>query len=173
MPGNTTITADQLSTVFLATELGGNTRDLNRFIYAEKGSSTYSFGLLQFDVGKNGADVQEFLKENGFNDGDIAMLSKHGGLSRAEVSALDTRLQAIPQDAMDRFTNKELDKVIAGVDATIDRVRKQNPAAADAISNDPKLQLGIADYENQFGSAGSQLVGFLAGKPEKLMGGMI
>jgi hypothetical protein len=35
------------------------------------------------------------------------------------------------------------------------------------------LQLGIADYENQFGSAGPQLVGFLAGKREKLVGGTV
>jgi peptidoglycan hydrolase-like protein with peptidoglycan-binding domain len=173
MPNNTTITDDQLRTVFLATELGGNTKDLNQFTYAEKGTSTYSFGLLQFDVGKNGADVQEFLKDNGFSKGDIAMLSKHGGLSQTERNTLDTKLQAIPQDKIDQFTNKQLDKVVAGVDSTIDQVRKQNPAAADAISRDPKLQLGIADYENQFGPAGPQFVGFLAGKSEKLAGGTV
>src|SRR6185437_6978464 len=82
MPNNATITRNQLRTLFLETELGGNTRNLNRFTYAEKGSSTYTFGLLQFDVGKNGADVKGFLKENGFGDDDIKKLSQHGGLSR-------------------------------------------------------------------------------------------
>lgn len=173
MPHNATITVDQLRTVFLATELGGNTQDLNRFTYAEKGSSTYTFGLLQFDVGKNGAEVKEFLKEHGLSDDDIKKLSQHGGLSRMELNALDAKLEAIPQDKIDQFTDKQLDKSIAGVDGVISRVRKQSPAAADAISNDPKLQLGIADYENQFGAAGPQFVGFLAGKPEKLVGGLV
>ncbi len=173
MPNNATITHDQLRTLFLATELGGNTQDLNRFTYAEKGSSTYTFGLLQFDVGKNGAEVKGFLKEHGFSDDDIKKLSQHGGLSRTELNILDVKLQAVPQDKIDQFTNKQLDKSIASVDDVIDQVRKQNPAAADAISKDRKLQLGIADYENQFGSVGPQFVGFLAGKSEKLIGGTV
>ncbi|HEV2681065.1 MAG TPA: peptidoglycan-binding domain-containing protein [Rhodanobacter sp.] len=173
MPNNATITHDQLRTLFLATELGGNTQDVNRFTYAEKGSSTYTFGLLQFDVGKNGAEVKGFLKDNGFSADDIKKLSQHGGLSRTELNALDVKLRAVLQDNIDRFTNKQLDKSIAGVDDVIDQVRKQNPAAADAISKDAKLQLGIADYENQFGPAGPQFVGFLAGKPEKLAGGAV
>lgn len=173
MPGNAAITRDQLRTLFLQTELGGNTRDLNRFTYAEKGSSTYTFGLLQFDVGKNGAGVKGFLRENGFSVDDIQKLSQHGGLSRAELNALDAKLQTIPQDVLDQFTNKQLDKSIASVNDVIDRVRRQNPAAANAIIKDAKLQLGIADYQNQFGSVGPQFVGFLAGKPEKLVGGVV
>lgn len=173
MPNNATITHDQLRALFLETELGGNTQDLKRFTYAEKGNSTYTFGLLQFDVGKNGAEVQGFLKENGFSDDDIKKLSQHGGLSRTELNAQDVKLQAIPQDKIDQFTNDQLDKSIASVSDVIDRIRKQNPAAADAINKDPKLQLGIADYENQFGPAGSQFVGFLAGKPEELIGGTV
>lgn len=124
-------------------------------------------------MGKNGAEVKGFLKEHGFSDDDIKKLSQHGGLSRAELNALDAKLQAVPQNKIDQFTNKQLDKSIVGVDDVIDRVRKQNPAAADAISNDPKLQLGIADYENQFGSVGPQFVGFLARKSEKLTGGTV
>jgi len=173
MPNNATITHKQLRTLFLETELGGNTQDLSRFTYAEKGSSTYTFGLLQFDVGKNGAEVKGFLKENGFSDDDVKKLSQHGGLSRTELNALNTKLQAVPQDKIDQFTNTQLDKSIAGVDDVIDRVRMQNSAAADAISKNPKLQLGIADYQNQFGSAGPQFVGFLAGKSEKLAGGTV
>lgn len=173
MPNNATITRNQLRTLFLETELGGNTRNLNRFTYAEKGSSTYTFGLLQFDVGKNGAAVKGFLKENGFGDDDIKKLSQHGGLSRTELNALDAKLQAVQQDKIDQFTNKQLDKSIAGVDDVIDRVGRQSPAAAEAISKDFRLQLGIADYENQFGPAGPQFVGFLAGKSEKLVGGTV
>jgi peptidoglycan hydrolase-like protein with peptidoglycan-binding domain len=173
MPNNATITHAQLRTLFLETELGGNTQHLNRFTYAEKGSSTYTFGLLQFDVGKNGAEVQGFLKENGFSDDDIKKLSQHGGLSHTELNALDVKLQAIPREKIGQFTNDQLDKSIASVGDVIDRVRKQSPAAADAISKDQKLQLGVADYENQFGPAGSQFVGFLAGNPEELIGGTV
>lgn len=173
MPNHSTITHDQLRTLFLDSELGGNTHDLSRFTYAQKGDSTYTFGLLQFDVGKSGSEVRGFLKENGFTTDDIKKLSQHGGLSHIELKALDAKLQAIPQDRIDQFTNTQLDKSIAGVNDVIDRVCKQNPAAAEAIGNDPKLQLSIADYENQFGSAGPQLVGFLAGNPEKLVGGTV
>lgn len=172
MPDNTSITRDQLSTLFWGAELGGNANLSNHFSYAEKGQSTYSFGVPQFDVG-NDDYAQRFLKENGFSAHDVRDLSKQGGLSPAELNTLDAKLQAIPQAKIDQFTDQHLDRLIGGVDAAIDQVRKQNPAAADAIGKDPKLQLSIADYENQFGSAGSQLVGFLAGKPEKLPGGTV
>ncbi len=43
MATDSTITREQLATLYLNTELGGNTRHLNHFSYAEKGSSTYSF----------------------------------------------------------------------------------------------------------------------------------
>lgn len=172
MPDNTCITRDQLSTLFWGAELGGSASLANRFSYAEKGRSTYSFGVPQFDVG-NDDHAQKFLKENGFSDHDIRELSKQGGLSHAELNALDAKLQAIPQAKVDRLTEQHLDRLIGNVDTAIGQVRKQNPAAADAISRNPKLQLSIADYENQFGSVGPQLVGFLAGKPEKLPGGTV
>lgn len=172
MPNNTSITPDQLSTLFFGAELGGNANVANHFSYAQKGQSTYSFGVPQFDVGNDDAS-QKFLKENGFTDDDIKNLSKHGGLSRTELNALDAKLQAIPQAKIDDLTKQHMDRLIGDVDKAIDQVRKLNPAAADAISKDPKLQLSIADYENQFGSVGPQLVGFLAGKEEKLQGGTI
>lgn len=172
MPDNTSITRDQLSMLFWGAELGGNAKLANHFSYAEKGQSTYSFGVPQFDVG-NDDYAQTFLKENGFSAHDIRDLSKQGGLSHAELNTLDAKLQAIPQAKIDQLTNQHLDHLIRNVDTAIDQVRKQNPAAADAISKDPKLQLSIADYENQFGSVGPQLIGFLAGKPEKLPGGTV
>ncbi|MBD8882433.1 peptidoglycan-binding protein [Rhodanobacter sp. 7MK24] len=172
MPDNTSITRDQLSTLFWGAELGGDAKLANHFSYAEKGQSTYSFGVPQFDVG-NDDHAQRFLKENGFSAHDVQDLSKQGGLSRTELNTLDAKLQAIPQAKIDQFTDQHLDRLIGNVDTAIDQVRKQNPAAADAIGKDPKLQLSIADYENQFGSVGPQLVGFLAGKPEKLPGGTV
>lgn len=172
MPNNTSITSDQLSTLFFGAELGGKADLANHFSYAQKGQSTYSFGVPQFDVGNDDAS-QKFLKDNGFTSDDIKNLSKHGGLSRTQLDALDAKLQAIPQAKIDALTEQHMERLIGNVDKVIDEVRKQNPAAADAISKDPKLQLSIADYENQFGSAGPQMVGFLAGKDEKLQGGTI
>jgi peptidoglycan hydrolase-like protein with peptidoglycan-binding domain len=168
MSDSATITREQLRTVIIATELGGKEGDSSHFSYAGLGKSTYSFGQMQFDVGKGGRDVRGFLKENGFGDAEIKNLSKHGGLSQKELDALDTKLQAIPQAKIDQFTNDQLDKTISSVGNVIDQVRQINPAMADAIAKDPKLQLGIADYENQFGSVGPQAVGFLAGKSETL-----
>jgi peptidoglycan hydrolase-like protein with peptidoglycan-binding domain len=128
--------------------------------------------MPQFDVG-NDDRARQFLLANGFSADDIRNLSKRGGLSHGELGALDAKLQAIPQAKIDQLTTQHLSRLIEGVDKVIDQVREQNPSAADAIAKDPKLQLSIADYENQFGSAGHQLVGFLAGKPERLQGGTV
>jgi peptidoglycan hydrolase-like protein with peptidoglycan-binding domain len=167
MSNSATITREQLRTVYVATELGGKTGDSNRFSYAGLANSTYSFGQMQFDVGNDDA-TKTFLSANGFDSADIKDLKSHGGLSREKLDALDTKLQAIPQAKIDQFTNDYLDKRLAGVGNVIDQVRALKPTAADAIVQDPKLQLGIADYANQFGTAGPQVVGFLAGKSETL-----
>ncbi|MEA9579272.1 peptidoglycan-binding domain-containing protein [Xanthomonas nasturtii] len=172
MATESTITREQLSTLYLNTELGGNTRHLDHFSYAQKGSSTYSFGLVQFDVGRN-PQAQRFLRDNGFNTDDIALLSQQGGLSSQQLSALDAKLQAIPKATIDQFTNTKLDSAIERVDDAITRVRATNPAAADAIAANPELQLAMADYDNQFGSMGPQFVSYLAGNEVTLQGGKI
>ncbi|MEN5267376.1 peptidoglycan-binding domain-containing protein [Stenotrophomonas sepilia] len=172
MATDSTLTREQLSTLFLNTELGGNTRHLDHFSYAQKGASTYSFGLVQFDVGGN-PQARRFLRDNGFTDGDIALLSQQGGLSTQQLAALDAKLQAIPQARMDELTNAKLDSAIERVDQAIAKVRATNPAAADAIAANPELQLAMADYDNQFGSMGPQFISYLAGNAEKLQGGTV
>lgn len=172
MATDSTITREQLSTLFLNTELGGNTRHLDHFSYAQKGASTYSFGLVQFDVGGN-PQARRFLRDNGFTAGDIELLSQQGGLSTQQLAALDAKLQAIPQAKMDELTNAKLDSAIERVDEAIAKVRATNPAAADAIAANPELQLAMADYDNQFGSMGPQFINYLAGNAEKLQGGTI
>lgn len=169
MPDTATITREQLRTTLIATELGGQIGDSSHFSYAALGKSTYSFGQMQFDVGNN-HDAQEFLRRNGFDDNDIGDLSSRGNLPNERKDALDAKLQAIPQAAMEQFTNDQLDKGVAQVGDVIGLVRAQNPAAADAILQDPALQLGIADYRNQFGSTGPQFIGYLAGNPQQLAG---
>ncbi|PSD28498.1 carboxypeptidase [Stenotrophomonas maltophilia] len=172
MATDSTLTREQLSTLFLNTELGGNTRHLDHFSYAQKGASTYSFGLVQFDVGGN-PQARRFLRDNGFTDGDIALLSQQGGLSTQQLAALDAKLQAIPQARMDELTNAKLDSAIERVDQAIAKVRATNPAAADAIAANPELQLAMADYDNQFGSMGPQFISYLAGNAETLQGGTV
>lgn len=172
MATDSTLTREQLSTLFLNTELGGNTRHLDHFAYAQKGASTYSFGLVQFDVGGN-PQARRFLRDNGFTAGDIELLSQQGGLSTQQLAALDAKLQAIPQAKMDELTNAKLDSAIERVDDAIAKVRATNPAAADAIAANPELQLAMADYDNQFGSMGPQFINYLAGNAEKLQGGTI
>lgn len=172
MATDSTLTREQLSTLFLNTELGGNTRHLDHFSYAKEGTSTYSFGLVQFDVGGN-PQARRFLRDNGFSNGDIELLSQQGGLSTQQLAALDAKLQAIPQANIDQLTNAKLDSAIGRVDEAIAKVRATNPAAADAIVANPELQLAMADYDNQFGSMGPQFINYLAGNAETLQGGTI
>ncbi len=169
MAMESTLTREQLGTLYLNTELGGNTRHLDHFSYAQKGSSTYSFGLVQFDVGRN-PQAQGFLRDNGFSTDDIALLSQQGGLSSQQLSALDAKLQAIPQANIDQLTNTKLDSAIERVGDAITRVRASDPAAADAIAANPELQLAMADYDNQFGSMGPQFISYLAGNEVTLQG---
>ena len=167
MSDNVSITREQLRTLYVATELGGGSSDSNRFSYAALGKSSYSFGQLQYDVGKN-HDASDFLEQNGFDAIDIKYLKSHGSLPREILDVLDAKLQAIPQAKLSQFTNSQLDKTAVDVGDVIHAVRKQNQDAAETIDSDQKLQLGIADYINQFGLPGHQFVGFLAGKTETL-----
>lgn len=172
MPDNATISREQLRATLIATELGGSMGDSSHFSYAALGRSTYSFGQMQFDVGNN-RDARDFLKRNGFDDVDVGDLSSRCSLSDEKKDALNAKLQAIPHATMEQFTNEQLDKGIAEVGVVISQVREQNPSAADAILQDPRLQLGIADYKNQFGSTGPQFIGYLAGHPQQLAGGSV
>jgi hypothetical protein len=167
MSNSATITREQLRVVLIATELGGKVGDSAHFSYAQLASSSSSFGEMQFDVGANPA-ARHFLADNGFDAVDIATLSRNERLSETDQARLDTKLQAISQLSMNRFTDQQLDAAIERVDRMIEKVREQNPVAADAIGNNPALQLGIADYANQFSSRhDSQLAAFLAGAPER------
>ncbi|HEV7778205.1 MAG TPA: peptidoglycan-binding domain-containing protein [Luteibacter sp.] len=181
MPDNTSITTDQLRTVLYSTENGNNAANLNTFNYAGGAASTYSFGVLQFDVGSNHGDVQGFLTSNGFTQDQIAQLSQHGGLSHDQVSALNTQLQAIPQAALDTFTNDQLSTSVTRIDNLVGTLQTTNPAVATAISGSPELQLALADYDNQFtiGGIGGQtaahnsMLSYLEGNAVTLPGGTL
>src|SRR5476649_513850 len=91
-----------LNSVALATEVGGNLATITRFSLAGN-SSTYSFGLYQFDVGNNPA-ARALLSQLGFTAAQIGQLSQRGGgLSRSQVDSLSAQLKtalAIPDNAV-------------------------------------------------------------------------
>ena len=70
----TGMTADQLRKLLYKTETDNQPSNLNEFSYAGGGSSTYSFGLLQFDVGSDHGGVKSFLGEHGFTEDQIRSL---------------------------------------------------------------------------------------------------
>lgn len=178
---NTTVTPDQLRAVLFSTENGNNANNLNHFSYAGTGNSTYSFGVLQFDVGSDHGGVKHFLTDNGFSTLDIAHLSRQGGLTEAQLGDLNTKLQAIPSDRIDAFTNEQLTKSIDRVDTLVGSLQTTNPAIATAISNSPELQLAIADFDNQYTIDGighstvppNGLASYLQGNSVQLPGGTL
>lgn len=140
--------------------------DSDHFSYARLGRSSSSFGQLQFDADAN-PGARAFLMENSFDASDITALRRHEQLSHEDQISLDAKLQAVPSTNLEQFTNQQLGVTIGRVGDIIDGVRQQNTAAADAIVSDPKLQLGIADFANQFSSRhDDQLANFLAGTPQ-------
>ncbi|WP_266159619.1 XVIPCD domain-containing protein [Dyella silvatica] len=178
---NTSVTPDQLRAVLFSTENGGNANNLNHFSYAGTGNSTYSFGVLQFDVGSDHGGVKHFLADNGFSTLDIAHLSRQGGLTEAQLGELNTKLQAIPSERMDAFTNEQLTKSIDRVDALVGSLQTTNPAIATAISSSPELQLAIADFDNQYTIDGigrsavpaNGMASYLQGNSVQLPGGTL
>ena len=177
---NTSITTDQLNTVLYATENGNNPATLRSFSYAGGGTSSYSFGVLQLDVGTNHGNVQGFLQQNGFSSDQIAALSQHGGLSSSELATLDTQLQAIPQATMDTYINQQLTTSVDHVDSLVGSLQTANPGVASAISGSPELQLALADYDNQFTISGvgqparpNTMLSYLEGNPVHLPGGTL
>jgi hypothetical protein len=169
------MTAEQLSHVLLSTELGNDSSKINTFSYAGQGNSTYSFGVLQFDVGTNHGNVQGFLVKNGFSQDQIDQLSQHGGLDRTQVERLDRQLQAIPAETLQKFTNDQLAASVQHIQDVVRHVQKENPAIGNMIASDPKLQLALADYDNQYGiSIGNSrngMLSYLEGKPVSQPGG--
>ncbi|WP_329740860.1 peptidoglycan-binding domain-containing protein [Dyella sp. A6] len=167
MSGSNDIKREQLRAVLVATGLGGKVSKSRHFSCAGLGSSSSSFGQMQFDVGAN-PDAQAFLLGHGFDDSDISKLKLYRGLSRKDRLLLDAKLQSIPPSKIDAFTNHQLDIAIQRVNAIVDEVRKRNSHTGDSIDADMKLKLGIADYANQFSSRHDDvLVDFLVGKVER------
>jgi predicted Zn-dependent protease len=172
----------QLRTLFTQTELGGNSSKISSFSYAG-GDSSYSFGILQFDVDKR-PEARAFLKSIGFSDSEVTSLQKHGGLDAGTLNALNNKLTAqlsAHPKALETFTDTALAADVAKLDKVIDYVQKRNPSIANAILNDNNLQLAILDYDNQFSISGlsssspgaNTMLGYLVGTPQSMPGGTV
>jgi len=178
---NASIKTDQLRAVLFATENSNNDAVLTRFSWAGNATSSYSFGILQFDVAKDHGDVKQFLASHGFTSDQIEDLSqKGGGLTAAQLEPLNRQLAAIPKADLDDFTNRNLDKAIENVDTLVGSLRQTNPAVADAIAQSEELQLAIADYDNQFHIDGiggkapkNSMLAYLEGHSVNMPGGTL
>lgn len=165
----------ELRSVLFATEHDSNPASLRKFSYAG-GESTYSFGLLQFDVGNRPA-ARKFLRENGFTHGDTDDLSNSGGLRAARLVELDTKLSAIPDAKLNEFTDSQLRNSVDRIDSLIEHLGRSNPPVASAIAHSKELQLALADYDNQFHIDGigsraqsNTMLAYLEGQPVRRNG---
>lgn len=68
---NIMMTADELRAVLYATEDGGDLGNVRKFSYAG-GNSSYSFGLLQFDIRPNLGSARSVLDQAFPDTGDNA-----------------------------------------------------------------------------------------------------
>jgi hypothetical protein len=80
------------TTVF-QTEDGGNSTELTTFHWAG-GSSTYAFGLYQYDAARNPLTVPA-LQALDYSSTQTSELKQHGGLSSTTLNSLDSQLHML------------------------------------------------------------------------------
>ena len=143
--------ATQLRTVLLYTELSGRAQDQYKFSYAGAASS-YSFGLLQFDV-RQRADAKEFLSRIGFTPTEILLLSGSGPITSATLNDFNNRL-SVHATPVDEFANETIYSDVAKLNSLVADLDRHNPTVAQQIRADEALQLALIDYNNQFNISG-------------------
>jgi predicted Zn-dependent protease len=166
---------DQTRTMLFYTELSANSSKLYSFSNAEAGTSKWSFGLLQFDVGSN-ATAQGFLKGIGFTSNQITELK--GSATPSDLQSMNNILAAHKTE-IDQYTDDTVAGYVASLDHIVDYVAKFSPSNAAAIVNDSSLQLAILDYNNQFNIGGlnnstppaNGMLSYLCGNSVSLAGG--
>ncbi len=80
-------------TTAFQTEDSGNSAYLTSFHWAGTATSSYSFGLYQYDALANRTLVVPALQQLGFNASQISDLQQAGGLSSATLNSLNAQLQ--------------------------------------------------------------------------------
>lgn len=167
-----------LNAVVLQTELAGNTSFITKFSLAGA-TSTYSFGLYQYDVGNHPA-ARLLLAQFGFSPAQIAQLSQQGGLTPAQQNALSAQLKAALAIPANAAALRDLDsswaqKLIASLANILDIVAASGAMGAriaGQIFNSTVLQLHLLDFANQFNiSPTGSMVAWLEGKAVIMPGG--
>ena len=168
-----------IKTMFFHTEIGANPEKVASFTDAKLGKSTYSFGVLQFDVGNNPA-ARAFLSSIGFDDDEIKSLSKQAVIAASELQGYDDKLKN-HENELQNFTNAHILGYVKQLDSVIDYIKDKNPVAAAAIQSSPDLQLSVVDYINQFHLSGlndkspppNSMLAYLCGQSVRLHGGKL
>ncbi|MGN6232888.1 MAG: hypothetical protein ACTHNZ_17190 [Trinickia sp.] len=168
-----------IRTMLFHTELSADATKIASFSNAGLGGSTYSFGVLQFDVGNNSA-ARIFLSSIGFKDDEIKGLSKQAPVTASALREYDARLKS-HEDELQEFTDAQILGYVEKLSSVVDFVKSRNAAAAAAIQNSPDLQLSLVDYINQFGLSGlddkkptsNSMLAYLCGEPVNLRGGKL
>jgi hypothetical protein len=164
-----------LETVLLYTELGGRAELTAKFSWAGPGASTYSFGLLQFDVGNNLA-THPFLTSIGFTSEQVRELSQKGGLSSDQLAVLDAQLaKPASQAALKQFTGHQLHTYITYLENALEVIEENAAAMLAQILGSREFQLRLLDYINQFGpmSREGSMVRWLSGESVTMPGGTL
>jgi hypothetical protein len=164
-----------LEVVLLQTELGGRSELVAKFSYAGPGASTYSFGVLQFDVGNN-PSTHPFLSSIGFSSTQIRQLSQRGGLTNADLAPLNALLQQpASRAALEKFTGVQLRGYIGYLETSLGIIEQSAADTAQLIFTTRELQLRLLDYINQFGpmSASGPMVRWLSGQSVSMPGGTV
>ncbi|WP_206953767.1 hypothetical protein [Trinickia acidisoli] len=168
-----------IRTMFFYTEIAANVEKTTSFSDATLDKSTYSFGVLQFDVGNNSA-ARTFLASIGFKDDEIKLLSKQGSIPASVLQGYNDKLKS-HESALQDFTDAQIRGYVQKLDSLIDYVKARNPVAADAVLNDPNLQLSLVDYMNQLRLSGmndknppaNSMLAYLCGEQVSLAGGKL
>jgi hypothetical protein len=155
------------------TEDAGSRYSLTHFSWAG-GSSSYSFGLYQFDTSGNPNITLPLLNALGFNSSQITELEQDGGLTKPQLSALNTQLQdgLATQSGQAALQTAISDwNTILGGDVQTD-LNDASPTITSAIFSDPAAIQRLYDLNNQFGTGTlTQLQNFVGGEQAQPPGG--
>ena len=175
----------QARTMFVYTEHSDNLGEYPVYTFSDAGAgqSTYSFGLIQDDVGTNG-NASNFLQSIGFTPAQISLLSQQGGLTSDQLASLNAQLQQ-NSALVDDFSDSQIEVSIGKIQDLINNLNAVNPSVGALLQNNQDLQLALIDYDNQLVINGipndpnqmtsdqNSLVAYLEGQSVNLTGGAL
>jgi hypothetical protein len=167
-----------LDNTVLNTELGGDATSASKFSFAG-GTSSYSFGLYQYDV-KNNPAARALLTQFGFTSAQITLLSQNGHLSTSQQNQLTLQLRSAlnnPANAasMAQFNSAWAQGLITQMTNVLNLIAASGPVGqslANQVFASTALQVQIIDYGNQFHlDVNGYMQKFLSGNLVNMVGG--